>query len=135
MTKWLVRSLMTAGESVGVFGDFFRLTYVQNSGAAFSMFSGFRILLILLPLAAVIGFLWYLRRHPKEHWSLYLSGTLIIAGGIGNLIDRIIFGWVTDMLDFSIFSPVFNVADISVTAGCALLVFYALARERLSQKR
>ena len=50
----------------------------------------------------------------------------IIAGGIGNLIDRFLFGYVTDMISFSIFPPVFNIADISVVCGCGLLIIYVL---------
>jgi len=58
---------------------------------------------------------------------------MIIAGGIGNLIDRMVFGWVTDMLDFSIFPPVFNVADIGVTLGCGMFVLYILMEERFQK--
>lgn len=130
LSKWAVRSFMEAGESIRVLGDFFCLTYVQNSGAAFSMFRGQYLLLIVLPVLMMGVVLGYLHRHKGRHWSLYTAGALIIAGGIGNLIDRIVFGWVTDMIDFSFFSPVFNVADIGVTVGCAIAVVYVITEER-----
>lgn len=127
LSKLAVRVNMQVGESISVIGDFFRLTHIQNSGAAFSMFSGQRLILIALPVAAMGAALWYLHSHRGRHWSLYTSWTMIIAGGIGNLIDRIAMGSVTDMLDFSIFPPIFNVADICVCAGCALFAAYVLA--------
>ncbi len=131
ITKLLVRTHMHTGESISVIGDFFRITYVKNTGAAFSMFSGERLLLVVVPILIVILAFWYFHNHKDEHWLFYTSWTMIIGGGLGNLIDRIVFGWVTDMLDFSIFPPVFNIADIGVTVGCGLFIYYTLAGERL----
>lgn len=130
ISKLLVRSRMYVGESVSILGDFFHLTYIQNRGAAFSLFSDRRVLLILLPMIVIAAAVILLHRRKGEHFTLYLSWSMIIAGGIGNLIDRVIFGFVTDMLDFSVFPPVFNVADIGVTVGCAVFVLYVLAGER-----
>lgn len=107
-------------------GRLFRLTYIENTGAAFSMLSGQRLILVLVPVIAICGGLIYLHRHRGRHWSLYTSWAMIIGGGIGNLFDRVVFASVTDMFDFSIFPPVFNVADIGVTLGCALMVIYIL---------
>jgi signal peptidase II len=61
-----------------------------------------------------------------------VSLTLIAAGGVGNMIDRFMFGHVTDMISFSIFPPVFNVADIAVTCGCAMLILSLIIGERKS---
>ncbi len=133
LSKFLVRTYLDVGESVSVLGDFFRLTHIQNRGAAFSMFSGQRLLLILVPVVMVIAALLVLSKMKHAHWSLYTAWTLILAGGLGNLIDRIVFGQVTDMLDFSIFPPVFNLADIGITVGCALAVIYILLGDRLKQ--
>lgn len=133
VTKLMIRTWMHVGESVEILGEFFRITYVRNMGAAFSMLSGQRVLLIAIPVLVVAGALWYFHHYKDKHWIFYTAWSMIIAGGIGNLIDRIAFGWVTDMLDFSIFPPVFNVADIGVTVGCALFVFYTLMEERLQK--
>ena len=133
ITKLIVRSNMAVGESISVLGDFFRLTFVKNTGAAFSMLSGERAFLIALPLVIVAGALWYFSKHPGKHPLFYIAWTMILAGGIGNLIDRAVFGWVTDMLDFSIFPPVFNVADIGVTVGCGLFMIYILMEERFQK--
>ncbi|MGN0658349.1 MAG: signal peptidase II [Emergencia sp.] len=134
LSKAAVRSWMQVGDSISIIGDFFRLTYIRNSGAAFSILSGQRLLLVIVPVLAIAAALWYLHRHRGEHWSLYTSWMLIITGGIGNLIDRIVFGSVTDMIDFSIFPPIFNVADIYVTLGCGLFILYVLAGERLKKQ-
>lgn len=133
ISKLMIRGWMDVGESIPVLGQFFRITYVRNTGAAFSMLSGQRILLIVIPVVVVAGALWYFHHHKDKHWTFYTAWAMIIAGGIGNLIDRVIFGWVTDMLDFSIFPPVFNIADIGVTVGCGLFVFYTIMEERLQK--
>lgn len=133
ISKLIIRASMNVGESIQILGDFFRITYIRNNGAAFSMLSGERLILVAIPIIVVLGALWYFRKQKEKHWTFYTAWSMIIAGGIGNLIDRIIFGWVTDMFDFSFFPPVFNIADIGVTLGCALFVFYTLAEERLQQ--
>ena len=121
--KLLVRTAMYVGQSFPVLADFFHITYVQNRGAAFSILSGKFLLLVGVPAAAVIFALWYMEKHIDCHWTLMLSLCLIISGGIGNLIDRVIMGFVTDMFDFGFF-PVFNVADIAVCVGAGFLILY-----------
>lgn len=133
ITKAIVRINMGIGDFVNVIGDFFKITYVQNTGAAFNSLAGNRLFLIIVPIVFISICSLYVYRHKEEHWIFYLSMSMIIAGGIGNLIDRIFFGFVTDMLDFSIFPPVFNIADIGVTLGCVLLVFSILAEEKLKK--
>lgn len=123
--KAVVRSVMYVGESIPVIEDVFHLTYVQNRGAAFSMFSGQWFILIIIPVMAILVAAWYMKNHENEHWSLSLALGLVISGGIGNLIDRVAFGYVTDMFDFRIW-PVFNVADIAVCVGAGFLILYTI---------
>lgn len=125
IVKVCIRSTMYIGESIPVVGNALRITYVQNRGAAFSIFSGQGFVLIIVPVAAIVFALWYMGRHRGEHWTLSLSLCMMIAGGIGNLIDRVLFGFVTDMFDLG-FWPVFNIADISVCVGAGILVVYTL---------
>ena len=124
-TKILVRHNMYVGESIPLIKDMFHLTYVQNRGGAFSILSGQGFILTVVPIAAVIFAIWYMEKHVDEHWSLFLSLSLIISGGVGNLIDRVFFGFVTDMIDFRFF-PVFNIADIAVCTGAGLLILYTM---------
>lgn len=129
MTKFLIRANFIVGETLPMIPDILHLTYVRNTGAAFSMFRnmpvvtvGFPILMVILCLAASV---YFYRR--KERIPAALCA-LISAGGMGNLIDRLMLGYVTDMIDFRAF-PVFNVADIAVTVGCVLLALWILKTE------
>ena len=127
IVKFAVRELMYVGESIPVIENVFHLTYVQNKGAAFSLFSGSGFMLLVLPVIALAVAVWYMETHKDVHWTLPLSLSLIIAGGLGNLIDRLFLGYVTDMIDFKIWSPVFNIADIAVCVGAGFLILYTLA--------
>ncbi len=125
--KLIVRNTMQIGESFSVIGDFFKITHISNTGGAMSLFEGNLLLLTALPVAAMAAAVWYMEKHPKAHWTLLLAIEMIVSGGIGNLIDRIWKGSVTDFLDFTAIPGwewIFNIADIAVCAGCLLLVVY-----------
>lgn len=126
LSKYAIRSLFNVNESVSVFGNFFELRYIQNDGAAFSSFAGKQAFLIAVSIIAIIGAAFFLRKMKSEGAMFKVALLCIIAGGIGNLIDRFILGYVTDMLSFSIFPPVFNIADIAVCLGCGILIVYVL---------
>ena len=125
IVKYVVRSTLYVGQSIPVIYEIFHITYVQNRGAAFNMLTGQGLILILVPAIAIIIAVWFMEKNLKDHWTLISALILIIAGGIGNLIDRSLMGFVTDMFDFR-FWPVFNVADIAVCVGAGLLVLYTL---------
>ena len=126
LSKYAIRSLFNVNESVSVFGDFFELRYIQNDGAAFSSFARKQAFLIAVSIIAIIGAAFFLRKMKSEGAMFKVALLCIIAGGIGNLIDRLLLGYVTDMLSFSIFPPVFNIADIAVCLGCGILIVYVL---------
>jgi len=117
---------MALYESIPVIQDVFHITYIHNTGAAFSIMAGQISLLILLPLFMIIAavvFMFVMRK--KGHPMLMTSVALIAGGGVGNLIDRMMLGYVVDYLDFRVF-PIFNLADIAVCIGCGLLILYVL---------
>ena len=126
LSKYAIRSLFSETEAVSVLGDFFELRYIQNDGAAFSSFAGKQAFLIAVSIIAIIGAAFFLRKMKSEGAMFKVALLCIIAGGIGNLIDRFFLGYVTDMLSFSIFPPVFNIADIAVCLGCGILIIYVL---------
>lgn len=134
LIKYWVRAALEPGETIRILGDFFTITPLSNSGAALGVLSGQRIVLIIVPIVVIAVCLWYLLRHKDEHWTCKLSLTLIMAGGFGNLIDRALFGQVTDMFSLGIFPPIFNLADVCVTFGCALLILYILFLDRPEKK-
>lgn len=103
------------------------LTYTLNDGAAFSSFSGKRLLLILLPCAMLLLCAFYFVKEGKGSKWLTVSLILIMSGGIGNLIDRIRAGLVVDYLDLQLFEfPVFNFADCCICVGAAMVCIYEL---------
>lgn len=129
LTKYLIRANMELDSSVPVIDGIFHITYIHNSGAAFSMFQGKTEFLIAIQVVVIVAVLAYLiKRRRKDHWCLLLALSLIVAGGLGNLIDRAASGYVVDFLDFRVW-PVFNAADISVCTGCGLLALYVLVIE------
>ena len=138
LTKFAVRNNMKVGESISVIEGFFSLTHISNSGGALSMFEGSTFLLIAVPVLAMAAALWYMEKHPKAHWTLTLAIEFIVGGGVGNLIDRIWQGYVTDFLDFTslpFWNWIFNIADIAVCAGCLLIILYIFAFDKTSEEK
>lgn len=134
VVKGLVTGSMAVGQSIPLIDKVFYLTYVQNTGAAFSNFEGQRILLISVTSVMIAALIFYLvKKRHDEHWTLLAALALIIAGGLGNLLDRIRLGYVVDMFDFQ-FWPVFNIADIGVCVGCGFMVLYVFISGRENGK-
>ena len=114
------------------------LTRVHNYGAAWSSFSGSRWLLVGVTCAIVAAVAAVLLRRDVRHPLGLAAGTLIIAGGIGNIVDRVRLGYVVDMFHFQFWPsyPVFNVADICIVTGAVLgVIYYLWIYERFDQKR
>ena len=123
LVKLLVRCTMYCGQTIPVIDGIFSITYVQNRGAAFSLFTGRGPMIMTVTFVALWLASWYMERHKNDHWTLLLSLELIISGGVGNLLDRAVNGFVTDMFDIHFF-PVFNIADIAICTGCGFLILY-----------
>jgi signal peptidase II len=120
LTKHILLKNLSEGESVGVIPGLFHVTLVLNSGAAFGLFKGqsaFFIVLTALVILFICLYIW--RGGCKDILTLAALG-LIMGGAAGNLIDRVLFGYVIDFLDFRIW-PVFNIADASITIGAFIL--------------
>jgi len=134
VTKLIVQATLIPYRPVEVIGDVFRLTYIFNPGAAFGLNLGphSRVIFFGLSLVAVVVLFFLYRTTPVEDWLRRVSVSLITAGAIGNMIDRVRSPeGVIDFLDFGIGNlrwPVFNVADIAVTIG-ALMLAVSLWRE------
>ena len=122
LVKWWVRGAIPLGTSIPFIPYLMDLTYTQNTGAAFSSFSGMTWLLTLVSLVAAL--LW--KNYFPGAWGK-LSLALILAGAVGNLIDRAFLGFVTDMFETTFMNfAVFNVADICVVVGGFLMAVYVL---------
>ena len=129
-TKWLVEMHLSEHTSHSLIPGFLQLIHVRNTGVAFGLFAAhgnnFRVLvLIALGLAALTFVLYYYAVVPKEEKWLLLGLALVIGGAIGNLVDRVLNGGVTDFIDFyygSYHWHTFNVADSAITVGIGLLI-------------
>lgn len=139
---------MNYGQSINVFGDFFKLTFVENPGIAFGIDVGntSKLFLSLFSLIAAVGILYYLWKSRDQKLIVRISLACILGGAIGNLIDRsfyglfynyapIFYGKVVDFFNFDFFDftifgrtynrfPIFNIADASVTIGVVLLILF-----------
>jgi len=103
--------------------SFFRLTYAENTGVSFGMFRD-KNLFFLVFSAGLVGVLLFLRKRIQAHGRAAALGlALVLGGALGNLYDRIAYGFVVDFFDFSFFPAVFNVADSAITAGAVLMAW------------
>jgi signal peptidase II len=125
VTKVLAVKLLTPGQPVSIIGDTVTWTLVRNSGAAFSMATGYTWMLTVIASAVVVGIFWMGRRLVSPWWAIGLG--MILGGAMGNLVDRFfrspgpLRGHVVDFFSIG-WWPVFNVADPSVVGGAILLV-------------
>ncbi|MCS6803378.1 MAG: signal peptidase II [Chloroflexota bacterium] len=102
-----------------------RLRHITNTGAAFGLFQDRSMLFVVIAIVAVGLILYYYRRLPADAWMVRLGLGLQLGGAIGNLIDRLHQGYVTDFIEFP-YWPVFNIADSSIVIGVVLLGYYLL---------
>ena len=131
LTKFLIRANMSPGQSIPEEG-IVRLTYVTNTGGAFGMFANQTFLLLFTPVLGVIAILFYYRYLPFDSPLIRSGLALQLGGAIGNLIDRLVYRYVTDFVYVRVWGdfywPAFNVADLSIVTGvivmaCSLLFF------------
>lgn len=135
LVKYWIVSNLGLGEAMNVIPNVFSLTYYQNSGAAWSILQGQMWFFAIVTFVAVPLCIWLLwkNRRGSKFYSLALG--LVIAGALGNFIDRMRLGYVVDMFqtDFINF-PIFNVADMCLTIGVVMVFIYALFEERFERK-
>ena len=134
ITKGIVRSTMSLYESIPVITDFFHITYVTNDGMAFGLNFPFGIYVFSGVSILFTGFLFWYLWTIQDHGIIIRTGiALILAGAIGNLIDRVFLGEVVDFLDFMVGDYhwyVFNIADSCVTVGMGFVLYDSLILER-----
>lgn len=122
--KQIIAITIPLDRSVSVIGDFFKLTYVRNYGAAWSVLSGNRFFLIIVALASLF-FLYYFLHNCILNRSESIIYGCLLGGILGNLYDRIVYGYVIDYLEFTFFDyhyPIFNFADICIVISVFCLI-------------
>lgn len=132
ISKILVRMYLNLYNDIVLIPNFLSLIHVKNDGAAFSILEGKTIFFILIALIVLIGIIYYIKNKKLKKIDYIIYG-MLIGGIIGNLIDRIIYGNVTDFISFTIFNkpmPIFNLADTFICIGCILMIW----REEICKK-
>lgn len=124
--KYFVTVYLQPVDSVSVIDNLLSLTYVENGGVAFGMFKDMRWIFVILTTIMLVIIIFYMFKKRPQGKFFYICAGMIIGGGIGNLIDRVLYGYVIDYLSLSFFSPVCNFADYCITIGTVMLMIYIL---------
>ncbi len=135
-TKYLVRTRIPFGETWTPWlwlEPYARIVHWQNTGAAFGMLQGFGLVFTVLAFVVAIAILYYYPRVPGREWAMRMAMMMQLGGAVGNLIDRLTQGTVTDFVSVGNFA-VFNVADASISVGTAILVLAVWLSERKAKK-
>ena len=129
-SKWMIKTSYNLYQSEPIIEGFFYFTYVTNDGMAFGLsFPGGKTILLIVTLILTGVIMWMLWKEKNSHNLIRYGLTLILAGAIGNMIDRILYGKVVDFLDIMIGSfnwYIFNVADSAVTSGMILFILHTI---------
>lgn len=139
-TKYLIVQQLELGEQITVIPNFFTITSHRNTGAAWGIFSGNMTFFYLITLLAAGLFYFLLKDIDITKQKFYASGIiLMIAGGIGNFIDRLFFQEVVDFIDIDLFSyttfPIFNIADICLVVGMIIFALDVLLEDVLKWRK
>lgn len=108
--------------------DFFKIDYVENTGAAFGILKGFNLLFIIVAFIVIFLIFKYYKEIKEEKFYVHLAVGFLLGGVLGNLADRLFLGYVIDFIDFS-FWPTFNIADAFSTIAVVILIFYILFKD------
>lgn len=125
--KLIISNNLILNQSISVINNFFYITYVKNTGVAWSILSGKINLIIVITLAIIMLLIIYIFNKKSYSVLEIISYSMLLSGSIGNLIDRIIYGYVIDYLDFNILGydyPIFNFADICIVIGIILILIF-----------
>ena len=137
-TKWLVRINIPDGgtwlpESLARLSPYARIVHWHNTGAAFGMFQDASMVFTVLAFIVIAAIIYYYPQISSADWPLRLAMSMQMGGAIGNLVDRLTIGHVTDFISIGTF-PVFNIADSSISIGCVVLLLGVWWQERVAKK-
>lgn len=132
LSKMFIDSTMHVYEQIKIIPNFFNLTYLHNTGAAWSMLEGKMVFFYLISVVALVAMFLFYRNSDEKDGLTKLALAMMIAGTLGNFIDRLCLQHVRDFLDFIIFGydfPVFNVADMALCIGVGLILIDAVKEQ------
>ncbi|QHW36678.1 lipoprotein signal peptidase [Staphylococcus ursi] len=129
LTKFIIRTQMTIGESFAVLPNFLYITSHRNNGAAWGILSGKMTFFYIITVIILVALIVFYIKEAKNHMLMQIAISLLFSGALGNFIDRVSSGEVVDFIDTVIFGydfPIFNIADASLTIGVILLIIVLL---------
>ena len=122
LSKQFVMRTMEIGQSITVISNFLYITYVRNPGAAFGMLPYQTAFFVVITILVGAFIIYYYRLLAEDHKWLRLGLSLQLGGALGNLVDRISEGYVVDFINFTIWPPVFNIADSAIVIGIGIFL-------------
>lgn len=137
ISKWIIIQTMDVYDQISIIDGFFRITSHRNKGAAWGILQNQMMFFYIITIIVVIGIVYYMEKHAKQHKLLGVALSFILGGALGNFIDRLIHKEVVDFLDFNIFGyeyPIFNFADSFLVIGVILVVIFTFYDERKKGK-
>jgi signal peptidase II len=129
-TKWYQETNLKLGQSVPVIPEWLSWKLIHNPGVSFGLFSGYTPILISVQFILVIVIIFAYKNFEPKSFYMQIGFALLISGAIGNLVDRIRFGYVIDFISFRWWPAIFNIADMEIRTGVLLLVILYLFREK-----
>lgn len=138
ISKIIISNVLVLGETKEIITNFFYLTYTHNYGAAWSIFNGYTFLIIIVSVLIIIAILYYLKKYKVNSMLLKIGYAILLGGSIGNLVDRIVHGYVIDFFDFYILGydfPIFNIADTGIVVGIIIIMLYPTKKEKYNDNK
>ncbi len=126
-SKMIVTKYIGFGESIKVIDKFIYLTHVRNTGVAWSMFDNNKYFVLIVSVIIIVGFMEYIYRNKPKNKSEKIAYGFILGGALGNFINRLVNGYVTDFIDINLFNydyPIFNLADTFIVVGVIIFIIY-----------
>lgn len=126
VSKVIISTNLELNNSLVIIDDFFSLTYIKNYGAAFSILVNYRLLLVIVSIIVIILLIIFLIKNKLKTKLEFICYSLLLGGILGNLFDRVVYGYVIDFFDFTFFGynfAIFNLADSFIVISIILLLF------------
>lgn len=126
ITKYVANMYLSEGEGISLIPGLFNAINVHNYGAAWGSMAGMRWVLVSITIVFIAGFSYIYYKERNNGGLFHVASAFIFAGCVGNLFDRLVFGYVRDMIQFAFWTdfPVFNIADICICVGALLMIIY-----------
>ena len=125
-SKIVIEKSFVTGQTKEIIKGILDFTYIRNEGAAFGIMQGAKIAFIVITLAVFLATFYYFKKFKPTHPLFLTAASFVLAGAVGNLIDRVSLGYVRDFIDVAFINyPVFNIADSTICIGALLIVIYA----------